>query len=195
MKQKHKILFFILSHFISAELAFAKEGGFFSAALYYYTEEYQLKTTSSSNKGSTAVTNANLSLGYTMASNLILGIKYYNETKEEKFDIDDDDELKAETTAYGVLAGYDFDGALIAFSYILDAEKKNSSSDTTYSEGEGYIIDLAYFFDVKGWGFGPQFSIINLEYKKYANDGTEVDSFESFTENNLYPYFAAKIQF
>jgi hypothetical protein len=124
----------------------------------------------------------------------MFGIKYYHENEEDRF-TGDDGSTKEETTAYGILLGYDADALMVAASYLLEGEKENGSGDQVYSEGSGYSVDLAYFFDVKGIGIGPHLSLVSLDFKKRLDDGRSVEGFKLLHEQKLIPYIAARLQF
>jgi hypothetical protein len=169
------------------------EGVYLQAGLFYYSEKVDVKSSSSEqSRGTSTTTNLNITGGYQFGNALSLGLKYYDETSDAHTGWFSNSSAtpNSETTAIGPMVGFLFGKLLAQGCYMALQAPEKSTGSFKYSGGSGYIVDAMYLFDLGGWSFGPQFSLIHFEYKKTFTNGIETDSEFATTEEYVVPYFS-----
>lgn len=140
----------------------------FNPSVFYYTRDEK--------QGSTTNTKFeqqifNFKLGYEDTSGLYLGIAYDMESRVYGSGVSDQDRK-----SLGGTLGYMSNGWQIMGTYYF-------KSDLEDYEGNGYVIDLGYVFNMGSLGIGPLLSYRHWEYDK--QNGASVNP--KLEHNNVLP--------
>ena len=172
------------------------DGGFLQAGVYYYTLDLVDKQTDANdNTQKVSRTFLNLTAGYSMASGLLLGLKYLSLTTKSGAS----GEVQQKVTGAGLGIGFFSDGLYVMVSTMAliapEWELTGGTTEQTYSDGSGLVLDLAYLLDVGGWFLGPQITWQSLEYTKLKVDGQVDTDFIKRTATEIQPYLAFLVLF
>ena len=196
-------LIFIFLMLPSVTFAAASKGVFLNLGLSY-------GQAGSANSSKNAITNAsektetdgnelilNFSAGYAFGNNVLLGIKHFKDGSKINLKTPFiETETETDETATGIMLGYRYGSFIGQFSYlavntpITTVQSGSTNVINKYSDGSGFIIDLTYLIDLKGFFFGPQISYIEIEYASYDDGGITDNLFVSKKETSLKPQFA-----
>ena len=180
-----------------------KPGVFLSLGIGYDSNGWEQTTENPDNtaKQSTSTLVTNFSGGYSLGNGFIVGIKYYGETYAyEDENSGNTSDLTNTRSTTGVMGGYAMDGLLLQLSYLAisppnDKATSSGGTETEYTNGSGFIVDIAYMFDVGGFMVGPQLSHVQFDYEKRTINSTEDTNFVKRSETWIKPQFAVSAIF
>ena len=193
----------ILFGSINMNVAIASSGGYFLPGFMYWTESVENTESNSWNssndtdKSTYTHSNLNLSIGYKTNSDILIGLKHFQYSIANQEGDSAASANRAEYSATGLGIGFQF-GEFIGKYSLLLLEAPTLTFDAqsiSYQGGDGSIIDVGYFFKIKGYHFGPMFSMIEMNFKERYVNGAKDSSFGGRTQSYLFPYFAVFLTF
>ena len=175
----------VLSVMVMPSIAHANEQIFVNAALFYSNDTVKYGDA----KLDRTSLYSHFGAGMRLGSGVMLGGKYVLLDEDAK---NDDTKSSNVLSAFGLSLGYIHSSGLgIMATHLLEPTREiegGGDSTTTWSGGDGSVIDVGYYFDNGDWAIGPQFSIVNATFKTIESEGVEIDLDTPYEETLTYPY-------